>query len=168
MFADADPSLQAIWSQNHTTVLYRPASGDLYVKTTYRPGNKEWFQNGRTRRSAPTWDAINKYWRVPKSHFKELSRRLVERFSRAYIIQHYREKEVCAPACWNAMGLDCECSCLGEKHGINQDGGRWYIVSETYAVRWGEERLRWNLIQLKKQENHLAGLAAAISRVKGY
>jgi hypothetical protein len=152
MFEGADPRLNEIWEQRSIAVLYRPGDDDLYVKTPYALGNKEWFQDGRNRRSAPKWNPEEKHWRVPRSHFKELTRRLVERFRRAYIIQPYNEKEVCAPACWNASGLDCECSCLGQNHGNGQPGGRWYIISETCAIKWGSRGLKWNLIEIKRPE----------------
>jgi hypothetical protein len=54
-----------------------------------------------------------------------------------WVIQPYREMEKCAPACWNAKGDWCECSCLGVNHGAGQPGG-FTVITEYFAFRWSE------------------------------
>jgi hypothetical protein len=76
---------------------------------------------------------------LPASRFDELVGMILDRFGRVYIIQPYREKEVCAPACMNAEGFECQCSCLGANHGAANSRG-WFEVSETFAVRYGERK----------------------------
>jgi hypothetical protein len=44
------------------------------------------------------------------------------------------------------------CSCLGAHHGEGHPGGRWYIVSETCAVRWKNAEWYWS--RLTAKENH--------------
>ncbi len=65
-----------------------------------------------------------------------------------YAIQLYRKKKVCAAAHWNAVGADCECSCMGANHGSGQPSGRWYEVSETFAVMWGVQRYSVRLLKV--------------------
>jgi len=67
------------------------------------------------------------------SWYDWLARRLLYKYSAVYLIQLYREQQKCAPACWNAEGLHCECSCMGENHGSGHPGERWREVSETFA-----------------------------------
>ena len=68
------------------------------------------------------------------------------RFGRVYVIQPYREFEKCAPACWNATGFTCECSCMGKNHG-SMPGGRWWVVADTFAIQWQGRRLACRLIE---------------------
>jgi hypothetical protein len=60
--------------------------------------------------------------------------RSLAKYSKVYIIQPYREHEKCAPACQNAIGHECQCSCMGLYHGAGNDGS-WFEVSETFATR---------------------------------
>ncbi len=85
-------------------------------------------------------------WLLPKAWFNAIARRLAERFGGCYIVQARREMEKCARACWTARGIDCECSCMGEHHGEQSPGGRWYEVSETCAFTWGEHKLHYKLL----------------------
>lgn len=144
-----DPSLSRIWHQQTIPVVYRPRSGDLLIKLPFAENNRQWLSSGR--RSRPTWSAQYKCWELPRSAFNELVPRILYEFHSVYTIQPHRQTEVCAPACWDAQGFDCECSCLSVNHGLGQRGGRWYIVSESYAVRWGDRELRWSLLQEKSQ-----------------
>ena len=110
---------------------------ETIVWTPFRPGNKELVKIGRNR---PRWHSADKSWHCPKAHFEELVRVLLRTFGGVYVIQHINEREVCAPACRNAKGLHCECSCAGANHGSGGDGG-WYDVSETFSVRHVNEQL---------------------------
>jgi hypothetical protein len=81
--------------------------------------------------------------------FSQLVERLVRQFGSVYVIQPYRAMEKCARACWEAKRLECTCSCMGEHHGSEVAGGRWYELSETCAVRWTDtQHLRCSLLTL--------------------
>jgi len=108
--------------------------------------NRVWLQNGR--RSKPKWDAKEKFWVLPKSWFNDFVVRSLERYGQVYIVQPYREQEVCAPACMNAAGHECQCSCMGANHGAGNDGS-WFEVSETFAARWNDEELASRLLVSK-------------------
>lgn len=47
----------------------------------------------------------------------------------------------CARACWEARGLECNCSRMGEHHGEDCPDGRWSEISDTCAVRWRDAEL---------------------------
>ena len=82
------------------------------------------------------------------SWYDWLARRLLYKYSAVYLIQLYREQQKCAPACWNAEGLHCECSCMGENHGSGHPGERWREVSETFAFEWGPTKYACRLLVL--------------------
>ena len=135
-----DPALSRfvhIWRQTQIPVVYQRQKGQqLVVKLPYRWDNKHWLRGfGRTR---PGWNSVYKTWNVPASWFEPIIRQALTRYGQVYVIQRHNESETCAPACWNARGIPCECSCMGAHHGAGHPGGRWYEVSETFAVRtWG-------------------------------
>ena len=141
------PRAHGVWKQKTVPVIFRPGGKrPLMVEFSYGPGNREWLREGH--RAKPQWNDRFKCWEVPRSWFEDVARRLLRRFGRVYIIQPFRLQEKCAPACWNATGPECECSCMGEHHGSGNPPGKWYVVSETFAVRWEERRYACRLIVL--------------------
>jgi hypothetical protein len=64
------------------------------------------------------------------------------------LIQPYREQEKCAPSCFNARGHDCQCQCMGANHGRGGPNAGWFVVSDTFATKWGEEHLACRLMEL--------------------
>lgn len=138
-----------IWRQGVIPVLYRDtAARQLLCKLPYAADNRQWIQAEKVRH--PEWIPRYHSWRIPQRWLNELVPRALIRFGAVYLIQPYRTQEQCAPACWDAHGFLCECSCLGEHHGENTlaaDG--WHIVSDACAIRWGHKQLscrllRWN------------------------
>ncbi len=78
--------------------------------------------------------------------FSDLVERCLDRYGKVYIIQPFREQEKCAPACMNATGHDCQCSCMGANHGAGLAGGRWKVIDEAFATRWGDELIACRLL----------------------
>lgn len=141
-----DPKALQIWNQRQVPVVVRRAhTGPLIVQLPFRDDNRVWLRG--ERRSRPRWDAAGKYWSVPASWFDYVIRTSLERYGRVYAIQGSREQQRCAPACWNAEGFDCECSCLGENHGNGRPDGNWHEVSDTFAFQWGPRRYACRLIR---------------------
>jgi hypothetical protein len=110
----------------------------------YSKNSREFLQNGK--RTNPEWKGIDKYWETPKAWFNELVERILRKYQKLYIIQPYRRQETCAPACMNALGHECECSCMGANHGAGVDDG-WFSVSDSFAVRWGETEMACQLMK---------------------
>lgn len=133
-----------VWKQTSIPVVYRPGKEPILVKIPYAEDNRDWLRGGK--RSRPKWDAKYKCWIVPLAWFEDVIRRLLDRFGQVYVIEGYREQQKCAPACWNAVGAHCECSCMGANHGSQAGGGKWHEISETFAVRWGERKLAVRLL----------------------
>ncbi len=140
-----DPKLKAIWKQGKIPVVLRKAKPEpLYIRLPYSPDNKEWLKEGH--RNRPQWLPDLKCWNTPRSWFEDIVQRALREFGKVYVIQPYRTQQKCAPACWNATGVNCECSCMGEHHGSGNPSGKWHIVSETFAVQWGEKQYSCRLI----------------------
>jgi len=123
-------SLIAVWQQQNIPVAWR--SGEkgqpLLAKLPHRPDNKAWIRSmGKVRRH---WNGEQKYREIPKSWLNTFVAHSLERFGKIYVVQPYREQEKCAPACMNASGHVCQCSCMGANHGAGNDGS-WFEVSET-------------------------------------
>lgn len=125
----------AIWHQNRIPVIWRLGKKrPLLIRLpSFVPASGEWLRDEQRRR--PQWSDRWNCWVVPLTWLNRLVRRIVFRFGSTYLIQPFREKEICAPACWNAIGFECECSCMGKNHGMGTPEGKWYIHSETLAIQ---------------------------------
>jgi hypothetical protein len=133
------------WQQTRLPVIFqRQRPAPLLIRIPYAQDNRVWLRNNE--RNKPVWDTENKAWEVPQAWFERTIRLSFSRYSACYVIQLYREKEVCAPACWNAVGADCECSCMGANHSSGRPNGYWYEVSDTFAVMWGIQRYSVRLL----------------------
>jgi len=138
--------LDRFWNQTRLPVLLqRQRPAQLLVRLPFAPDNKVWLRD--EQRNKPAWDKTHGAWEVPQAWLERTIRLSLQRYRACYLIQLYREREVCAPACWNAAGIDCECSCMGANHGSSHPGGRWYEVSETFAVMWGVQRYSVRLLK---------------------
>lgn len=139
------PSIEKIWKQTLIPVIYRRGKGyPLLVKLPYKDDNRAWLQNGK--RNKPKWISKYKCWEVPKAWFNDIINHSHQRWNSLYIIQPYREQEICARACWEAKGHECQCSCMGENHGSENPEGRWFEVSDTFATKWHDKELSCRLI----------------------
>lgn len=126
------------------TVIRGGPVAPLIVRLPFRSDNRSWLSAlGRKR---PLWLATETAWGIPKSWFEPLIQHCLARFAKCYVIQPTNRAETCAPACWNARGVHCECSCLGARHGSGDPEGRWHIVSETFAVRIGRREFSCRLL----------------------
>ena len=134
--AELDDRFQRIWSQGRVPVVVRQGTGrPLYVRVPYAQDNRAWLRGDS--RNQPKWITHKKWWETPQAWFNRLIEQALHRYSQVYVIQLYKEQQKCAPACWNAEGHDCECSCMGANHGNGHPAGRWHEVSETFAFQWG-------------------------------
>lgn len=137
--------LLQVWKQAEVPVLLRRGPGKrVRLRFQNRPNNLMWLR--RDRRTIPHWNDQYRCWEVPKAWFNSLVTQMLDTFGRVYIIQPFREEEKCAPACWSAIGYECQCSCMGANHGSQISGRGWHVISETFAARWNEERLACRLL----------------------
>ncbi|RUV98191.1 hypothetical protein EOA75_01250 [Mesorhizobium sp. M1A.F.Ca.IN.022.07.1.1] len=134
-----------IWNQQRIPVAWRKTGkGEkLLARLPYAADNKAWL--GSLGRVRPVWNRTQHQWELPKAWFNTFVDKSLARFGSVYIIQPYREQEKCSPACQNATGHECQCSCMGEHHGAGNDGS-WFEVSDTFATRWGREEIACRLL----------------------
>lgn len=142
---DSDTArLSWVLSQQAAPVALRLGKGHkLRVKVPYAEDNRRWLQDGK--RTSPKWLKEKKQWEIPSSWFNDFVERALIRYGKVYVIQPFREQEKCAPACWNAIGHECQCSCMGAHHGAGNGAG-WFVVSDTFATRWGTLHLACRLM----------------------
>lgn len=142
------PDIRTIWNQKNIPIAYRPPQkGEILLRLPFAKDNRNFLQ--QNRKNKPEWLKDKKCWQLPRSWFNDIVESVLRRHKKLYIIQPYREQEKCAPACWNAKGHECQCSCMGENHGQGQPGGSWFIVSETFATTWRAKKLACRLLEVK-------------------
>lgn len=140
-----DPKLRQIWEQTKVPVIYRQARpSPILVRLPFSPDNFIWLRGDK--RHKPKWNPKYKCWETPIAWFDNLIQRLLKAHGMVYVIQLHKEHQKCAPACWNAQGFDCECSCMGANHGSGHPEGHWREISETFAFQWGKHRYACRLI----------------------
>lgn len=138
--------IREIWNQTRVPVIYRGGTGKkLMVRLPFRDDNRQFLRSDK--RNNPAWIKDKKYWECPASWFNDIVRRTLDRWGSAYVIQPYVEQEKCAPACWNAEGHVCQCSCMGANHGSQSSGAGWFVVSDTFATRWNNSELACRLMR---------------------
>ncbi len=144
------PKLKAIWSKANPPVIFRRGnSTPLLVRLPYASTNYVWLRSDK--RHKPKWNKQYKCWEIPVAWYDWLADRMLKEYMAVYLIQLYREQQVCAPACWNAIGLHCECSCMGENHGNGYPDGKWREVSETFAFEWGPRKYACRRLSLSNE-----------------
>lgn len=149
-----DSRIERIWKrQKHTPVVVRSNTrGErLRIRLPYSTGNRQWLRNGR--RANPLWVKGREdnpgYWEIPKAWFNDFVQRALTDYGKVYIIQPYRAMEVCTPQCRNAVGHECECSCMGQYHGVSSSEG-WFEVSDAFLFRWGPREVACRLLRKRK------------------
>lgn len=134
-----------VWRQSLVPVIYRDGGKKpLMLRLPFSQDNYVWLRGDSQRK--PVWVQNHKYWQTPKSWFNNLVDRCLRRYGKVYLIQPYRVQEKCAPACWNAKGHECQCSCMGANHGTQNQDGDWFVVADTFATRWRNRELACKLL----------------------
>lgn len=143
--SDSRELLDRIWEQRELPVVFRPEQGQIRVKLPYRDDNYEWLRDGA--RNRPKWHPDEKYWTVPAAWYERILKQSLARYGAIYTIRPGRKIAKCAPACWNAVGPDCECSCEGANHGSGvAPNYRWNVISESLAIGVGPKTMRCTLL----------------------
>lgn len=85
-----------VWNNGKIPVaLRRGKSLPIRLRIPFAADNRTWLKNG-PRKHQPQWIKEGKYWELPASRFNEIVEMILDRFRQIYIIQPYREMEVCA------------------------------------------------------------------------
>jgi len=153
---ETDPErLRANWRQRKLPVILRQGHHPLMVKLPGNPNDVMWRVSAghwlkAGRRNSPKWNHRYRCWEVPQAWLNSVVQQVLHGFKKMYLIQPYREQEKCAPSCFNAKDHDCQCSCMGAKHGQGGPEAGKFVVSDTCASRGGEAYLACRLMELRR------------------
>jgi len=150
----ASDMIKKVWAQRSIPVLVRQGKGfPVYVKVPDPQDNPMWWYRigawlkPTVNSRDPQWIRKARGFMVPKGWFNDLTAKLLGQYGKLWIIQPYREQEVCAPACKNAVGHECNCSCMGQYHGTGGPDAGWFVVNEAFETRWGEAQMACRLME---------------------
>jgi hypothetical protein len=137
-----------VWRNGLIPVIYEADDhGRIMVRAPYSGDTRQWLKGtGRIIE----WLGRYRAWELPASRFDDVVQLSLERYGKVYIIQPYRPFQKCAPACWNAKGSRCQCSCLGKNH---QGNALDHVVSETFAFQWDDRQLACRLLTKRTRED---------------
>jgi hypothetical protein len=132
---------KAIWKQTDVPIILRRGGNGEKLRVRlcgheYAEKDSYWLK--KERRIYPIWNSHLNCWEVPKAWFSRLVKEITEAYGKLYIIQPYREQEKCSPACQNAKGHECQCSCMANFMGRKtyiQVGSSYLILSQHAGVK---------------------------------
>lgn len=143
---EAVRKLEAIWKQKEVPVIFlKERKGRPMIKAGDGEKDTVWIRDFGSSYGG-SWQQKYNCWVVPKAWFTGITKKLLSIYGRVYVVQPFSENEKCCPACWNATGIECTCSCQGANHGSGQPAGKWYIVSDTFAAKRGDRHYGCKLI----------------------
>lgn len=148
LMQNAEAKLRAVLIQKDIPVVFRSGKKGEKLRAwlPYGKDNNLWLSSiGRSR---PVWSVKYKAWELPKAWFNRFVENSLNRYGKLYTIQPYRIQEKCARICMNAVGHECNCSCMGANHGVGVHGG-WFEVSDTFATKWNQSELACRLMIVK-------------------
>lgn len=143
---ERDPKLESVWRQKEVPVIFlKERKSRPMIKVGSTQEDAGWIMSFK-KSYGGWWRKNYSCWDVPKSWFAEIAKELLIRYGSVYIVQPFNENEKCCPSCWNAVGIECVCSCLGANHGSGKPLGKWYDVVETFASKWDGKNYGCKLI----------------------
>ncbi len=98
-----------------------PLHGQVIAKIPAKKGNRRWLRK-TVRVRSPQLDGDR--WTLPRSCLVRLVTGAVDRYGFIVLWRDMSRLSRCTRACLEAVGAECDCSCLGEHHG--QDAEGWF------------------------------------------
>jgi hypothetical protein len=123
----------------HLPRIYRAVGQPrLHLRMPYGDGaNRAWLRDTLGARIRPDWNRTDKRWEVSRTHLMVLAHALADRFGAVDVFLEFSTTQKCDRRCREAVGDDCECSCLGAYHAGGLWGAGWVEVGETTLIRAG-------------------------------
>lgn len=112
----------------------RTASRRVEVTLPYRHGTRRWLRSVCGAGSRPEFDRVRKVWLVSRPHFGAVVAALVGEYGAVDVYADHTARSACGALCREAVGDECDCSCLGENHGGQVWRKEWIKLSEEWLV----------------------------------
>jgi len=145
---------KAAWNQHSVPVILRrkrtrEGNPVLRIRLPRRHTNYGVLKGDKPQNRNPEYRSEGDFWEIPYSRLNDIVRILVAYYGQVILMQPVKHRQVCARACMEAAGFECECSCLGANHGSNNMDSSWFEVDDTYAVMYRDEEVSLRVISKK-------------------
>lgn len=152
-FSDVE-RMRSIWREGASPIVYGEGKGSpIKARVPINPEDpfemyttRKWLRLNQSR--IPAFNPRDRSWTLPRSWLSKVTDKILRHYGSVYLIEPLRDQRRCAPKCWDAKRHDCECSCLGENHGVGRPDRDWYEISETFAVKNGPKKMACRLLKL--------------------
>lgn len=119
----------------------------LHLRLPYHPDNRSLIHQVLGSRIRPDWNKEHRRWEIARNHLMPLAHALAAEYGAVDVVLEFNTAERCDTRCQTAEGDDCECSCLGTRHGGGLWGGGWMQVGDTTLIRPGVQVRHLRLIR---------------------
>jgi hypothetical protein len=115
-------------------MVWLPLQGQVTAKIPARKGNFRWLHETLGIKSP---ELNGDRWTLPRSCLVRLVTAAVDRYGFVVLWRDMSKLSRCTRACLEAVGAECDCSCMGAHHG--QDSGAWFErVGDAVVADFGE------------------------------
>lgn len=115
-------------------MVWLPLHGQVIAKIPAQKGNRRWLHETVRIRSP---QLKGDRWSLPRSCLVRLVTAAVDRYGFIVLWRDMSKLSRCTRACLEAMGAECDCSCLGAHHGQDSEG--WFErVGDAVVADLGE------------------------------
>lgn len=115
--------------------VWLPRDGEVIAKIPPKQGNRRWLHKTVSIRS-PRLEEDR--WVLPRSCLARLVTAAVDRYGHVVVTRDMSRLSSCSQSCLDAVGLDCDCSCMGVSHGSRGSGNWFSAVGEAVVSDRGE------------------------------
>lgn len=135
--------------------VWRPVRGRLVLKMPYSKDNRSWLKAVLGKSIRPDWNKEEQRWEIARTHFEPVVEALARRLGRIDVYVDFTCVERCDTRCWNAKSRDCNCQCMGRRHGAGGITHGWNIVGDATLVLVHGTRRRHFVVErpTEKEEN---------------
>lgn len=155
-----DEKFRQIWRQSNVPVIVRQEQPmPVLIHLPDSDKSEWWIPEGK--RTTLSWNAQLECWETPRSWFNEMIQLSLKRYGDVQVVQLYRKIRKCVPACWNATGDDCECSCGGGNHGTRQPLAKGKTASDIFVFKSGSTEYACRRIKVPVPAQPVQGQARA-------
>lgn len=115
-------------------LVWLPRNGQVVAKISARRGNRRWLhETVRIRSPRLAGDR----WMLPRNCLVKLVIAAIDRYGYVVVIRDMSTLSRCTRACLQAVGVDCDCSCMGAHHGADSDS--WFErIGDVVVADLGE------------------------------